>query len=255
MADDHLHDEDAFQPHINFALWRKTLAFARPYRRHLLALSAVAILCAAADVLLPWLTGRLVDEITASHGHTARLASIEASYVAIIVGLAICIFIFIVLAGRITTGVSYDIRAAAFGKLQELSFSFYDRRAVGWLMARLTSDVGSLSRIIGWALLDLVWGGFVLRAVAGVLFWFKLRLALVVRVIVPPLLWVSRFFQVRLLRTSRALRKANSHTTAAFNEGIVGVRTSKSFVREERNLEEFKQLTGQMYRHAFSNAI
>jgi ATP-binding cassette subfamily B protein len=254
MADDQLHDEDAFQPHINFALWRKTLMFARPYRKHLLALSVVAILCAAADVLLPWLTGRLVDEIT-SHGRSARLAGIEATYCAIIIGLAICIFFFIVLAGRITTGVSNDIRAAAFGKLQELSFSFYDRRAVGWLMARLTSDVGNLSRIIGWALLDMVWGGFVLTTVAAVLFWLNWRPALVVLTIVPPLLWVSRFFQVRLLRTSRALRKANSHTTAAFNEGIVGVRTSKSFVREERNLEEFKQLTGQMYRHAVSNAL
>src|SRR5205823_12486318 len=117
-------------------------------------------------------------------------------------------------------------------------FSFYDRRAVGGLMARLTSDVGSLSRIMGWALLDIVWGGFVLSAVAGVLFWLNWRLALTVLVIVPPLLWVSRFFQVRLLRTSRLLRKANSHTTAAFNEGIVGVRTTKSFVREQRNLDE-----------------
>src|SRR5205807_3978514 len=67
--------------------------------------------------------------------------------------------------------------------------------------------------------------------------------------------WISRFFQVRLLRTSRLLRKANSHTTAAFNEGIVGVRTTKSFVREQRNLDEFKDLTGQMYRHAVSNAL
>jgi ATP-binding cassette subfamily B protein len=67
-------------------------------------------------------------------------------------GFATCIFTFIVVAGRITTGVSYDIRKAAFAKLQELPFSFYDRKAVGWLMARLTSDCNQLSRIMGWAL-------------------------------------------------------------------------------------------------------
>jgi ATP-binding cassette subfamily B protein len=254
MPTDPHHDEDAFQPHINWALWRKTLAFAKPYRPHLLGLSVFALLCAASDVLLPWLTGRLVDQVTA-HGRAARLATLEATYVAVICVLGASIFCFIVLAGKIATSVSFDIRDAAFAKLQDLSFSFYDRRAVGWLMARLTSDVASLSRIIGWALLDLVWGAFVLSAVAAVLFALNWRLALTVLVIVPPLLWVSRFFQVRLLRTSRALRKANSHTTAAFNEGIVGVRTSKSFVREERNLEEFTDLTGQMYRHAVSNAL
>ena len=49
--------------------------------------------------------------------------------------LGVAIFGFILLAGRITTGVSYDIREAAFNKLQELPFSFYDRKAVGWLMS------------------------------------------------------------------------------------------------------------------------
>ena len=254
MAEDHLQDEDAFQPRINLELWRGMLRFAGPYRWHLLALSLIAIVCAACDVVLPWATGRFVDEIT-RHGGAARLGNIELIYCIVIATLGVCICTFIILAGRITTGVSYDIREAAFDKLQELPFSFYDRKAVGWLMARLTSDVGNLSRIMGWALLDLVWGTFVLASVAVVMFALNWKLALIVLVIVPPLIWVSRFFQVRLLRTSRALRKANSHTTAAFNEGIVGVRTSKSFVREDRNLQEFRELTDQMYRHAVSNAL
>ena len=254
MAGDHLQDEDALHPRINLALWRGTLRFARPYRWNLLSLAVMAAMCAGADIAIPWLTGRFVDEITA-HGRAARLGHIELAYCGVICTLAACIFTFILLAGRITTRVSYDIRKAAFDKLQDLPFSFYDRKAVGWLMARLTSDVGSLSRILGWALLDLVWGSLVLSGVASVMFWLNWRLALLVLVVVPPLLWVSRFFQVRLLRTSRALRKANSHTTAAFNEGIVGVRTSKSFVREARNLEEFTELTGQMFSHAVSNAL
>src|SRR5271155_4616576 len=66
---------------------------------------------------------------------------------------------------------------------------------------------------------------------------------------------ISRFCQVRLLKTSRALRKANSQTTAAFNEGIVGVRTTKSMVREERNAQEFSHLTQAMYTHAVRNAL
>lgn len=254
MADDHLQDEDAFQPRLNLALWRGMMPFARPYRRHLLWLSAIAAVCAACDVALPWVTGRIVDRITI-HGAHARLLGMELAYGAIVITLAGCIYAFIILAGQITTGVSYDIRKSAFDKLQELPFAFYDRKPVGWLMARLTSDVTNLSRILGWALLEFVWGILAIACVAGVMFALNWRLALIVLLILPPLVWVSRFFQVRLLRSSRALRKANSHTTAAFNEGIVGVRTSKSFVREQRNLEEFRDLTGQMYRHAVSNAL
>lgn len=254
MASDHLEDEDALHPRINFALWRGILRFARPYRWHLTVLAIQAALCAGADVTIPWLTGRFVDEIT-THGRAARLGHIELAYCGVIAMLGGCIFTFILMAGRISTGVAYDLRTAAFDKLQDLPFSFYDRKAVGWLMARLTSDVSNLSRILGWTLLDLVWGSLLLTAISVVMFALNWRLALIVLAIMPVLIWVSRFFQVRLLRTSRALRKANSHTTAAFNEGIVGVRTTKSFVREARNLDEFTDLTGQMYRHAVSNGL
>lgn len=254
MAEDQLQDEDAFQPRFDFALWRKVLHFARPYRAHLMLLSTLAMACAGCDVLVPWLTGRFVDRVTIP-GARGQLMGLGAAYLGVVLTLGCCIFGFILVAGKITTGVSYDIREAAFSKLQELSFSFFDRKAVGWLMARLTSDVASLARVMAWALLDLVWGTIVLTALAIVMLSLNWRLGLLVIVVAPPLMWVSRFFQVRLLRTSRALRKANSHTTAAFNEGIVGVRTSKSFVREERNLEEFKQLTTQMYGHAVKNAL
>jgi ATP-binding cassette subfamily B protein len=81
------------------------------------------------------------------------------------------------------------------------------------------------------------------------------RLALVVITIAPVLITISRYYQVRLLKTSRAMRKANSLTTAAFNEAIVGVRTSKSMVREERNAQEFAHLTEAMYGHAVQNVM
>src|SRR5213075_1274682 len=190
-----------------------------------------------------------------SDGANAPVFKYGFLYFADIAVLATCILIFIVVAGRITTGVSYDIRTAAFAKLQELPFSFYDKKAVGWLMARMTSDCSNLSRIMGWALLDLVWGTFILTTIGIIMLIYNWKLALIVLLIVPPLLWICRFFQVRLLLTARALRKANSHTTAGFNEGIVGVRTSKSLVREEQNLVEFSDLTSTMYKHAVSNAL
>ena len=74
---------------------------------------------------------------------------------------------FILTAGRISTGVAFDIRQAAFEKLQQLSFSYYDRKAVGWLMARVTGDCSALRACMGWALLDFAWGTSVLIARDG----------------------------------------------------------------------------------------
>jgi len=115
MPEDHLQDDDAFHPKINLALWRGLLRFARPYRWHLLGLSLIAMACALGDVTLPWLTGRFVDEIT-HNGAGAQLLRYEIANVVVITVLSVCIFAFIILAGHITTGISYDLREAAFDR-------------------------------------------------------------------------------------------------------------------------------------------
>ena len=255
MSQDYTLEEDVFTGRIDTALWRKILSFARPYKNYLIALGSMGALVAIFDMAFPLITGSIIDGLYRHEqtGADTRLGAHLAVYASIVLAFVVCIWAFIIVAGKITVGVSHDIRRAAFAKLQDLPFSFYDRKAVGWLMARLTSDTSSLSRIIGWALLDIAWGSVVIVAVTVAMFWLNWRVALVVLCILPPLVVVSRFFQVRILKTSRALRKANSQTTAAFNEGIVGVRTTKSMVREARNLEEFTHLADAMYGFAYRN--
>src|SRR6185437_1918698 len=247
-------EEEIFTGKMDFALWRKMLRFALPHKTKILSLMALGAGVSCFDMCLPFLTGRIVDEVTI-HGAAANLHTYMLIYAAVIAGFCACIFTFIAVAGRITVSISYDIRQTCFDKLQRLPYSYYDRKAVGWLMARMTSDCSNLSRVMAWSMLDMAWGSTARLGTILLMTWLAWRLALVVITIAPLLIIISRFFQVRLQKTSRALRKANSQTTAAFNEGIVGVRTSKSMVREERNAEEFSHLTQAMYTHAVRNAI
>jgi ATP-binding cassette, subfamily B, bacterial len=250
----HTMEEDIFTGKMDFALWRKMLKFALPHKNKILPMMALGALVSCFDNALAFLTGRIIDAVTA-HGAATNLHKFMFVYGCVIVGFVCCIYTFIMLAGRITVSVSYDIRETCFDKLQRLPFAYYDRKAVGWLMARMTSDCSNLSRVMAWAMLDLTWGSTVLCGIILMLTLLAWRLALVVITIAPILMIISRYYQVRLLKTSRALRKANSLTTAAFNEGIVGVRTSKSMVRETQNAQEFSLLTQAMYRHAVGNAL
>jgi ATP-binding cassette subfamily B protein len=247
-------EEDVFTGKMDFALWRKMLKFAVPHKSKLYAVMTLGMTVSCLDMTLAYLTGWIVDSVTAQ-GTAAHFSHFMLAYAGVIAIFVSCIFSFIAIAGRITVVISYDIRQTCFDKLQRLPFSFYDRKAVGWLMARMTSDCSTLSRIMGWALLDVSWGSSALIGATVLMFCKSWRLALIVITIAPVMMLISRYFQVRLLKTSRALRKANSQTTAAFNEGIVGVRTSKSMVREEQNNEEFSHLTQTMYTHAVRNAV
>src|SRR5687768_2730640 len=222
------------------------LAHARPYRHALAGLVIAGLIVAGCDIVLPRLTGAVIDDAVRNGGQ--RIWTYAALYIGVITLFGIMLVFLIRMAGIAATGVAYDLRRAAFGHLQDLSFSFYDHRPVGWLMARLTTDCDRISNILPWALLDIVWGSFLVAGITAMMLWMNWELAAVVLCIVPLLSLATAFYQKRLIRIQRLARKTNSKITAAFNEGITGVRTTKAFVREGKNLREFKMLTGKIDR-------
>ncbi|MFW5653343.1 MAG: ABC transporter ATP-binding protein, partial [Planctomycetota bacterium] len=207
-----------------------------------------------AEVALPWLTGRLIDTALLENGEEALSVLVIAYLVAVTV-FSVAVGIFIRLAGRVATGVAYDLRTKSFARLQELEFAYFDTRPVGWLVTRVTSDCQKLSNLIPWFALDLCWGTCVTIGIVIAMFWLNWQLAIAVLVIVPPLVLVSVFFQRRLLASSRQMRKTNSQITADFNECLTGVRTTKALVREADSLQEFQKDSGTMFAWSTRNAL
>ena len=66
---------------------------------------------------------------------------------------------------------------------------------------------------------------------------------------------ISRYFQTRILRSAREVRQTNSRITGAYNENIMGVLTSKVFVKEADNLNKFGRLTDRMHAASITNAV
>jgi ATP-binding cassette subfamily B protein len=245
-------DDEALAAEVRTDLWRKLFAYARRYPRELTGLGACAFVTAGVEVSYPLITRSVVDHV-AENGMGAELWPWMMAYAVCTVVLAAGIGTFIWLGGKIRTHVSHDIRQAGFENLQRLSFSFYDYRPVGWLMARMTSDCERLSNILAWGFLDLVWGSTMMLGIATAMLIMNAKLALVVLAVIPLLAWVSGRFQRRILSSARRVRATNSRITAAYNEAIMGVLTSKAFVRERANQDEFGELTDRMYASSVLN--
>ncbi|MHC4940816.1 MAG: ABC transporter ATP-binding protein [Planctomycetota bacterium] len=246
--------DDDHEQKVDLRLWKQLLGYTLRYRRTA-ALFALSALCIAlSDLGFPLVTGGLLKTLE-TQGLDADLSPYFLGYGGLTLSLCASIWGFIYCAGKIRTHVSHDIRKDAFVQLQELSFSFYDTKPVGWLMARLTSDCNRLSNILAWGVMDLIWGGTLMTGITIVMLIYNWKLALAVLAIVPVLFGVSIFFRKRILRTSRMVRKTNSRITGSYNEGITGVNTTKVFVRQKENLRDFDNLIGEMYRHSVHNSI
>lgn len=223
-------EDDEFTGRFDRALWTRILKHLVPFRSHLFTLGATGIAVAMIDVMLPLVTAWLIDEAT-GQGDAGRLVPLSVVYAFLCLIFSALIFWFIDLAGRIATGVAFELRKTGFGHLQRLDFSFFDHRPVGWLVTRLTSDCTKLSDLIPWFFLDFAWGICFLLGIAVTMLFLNWKLALLVMIIIPPLIVVTLRFQKWLLESSRSMRKTNSDLTASFNECIMGVVTTKSLGR------------------------
>lgn len=249
-----LPEDDDYRGRLDPRVWRRLAGHARPYVRPLGGLGAAGLVVAGVDTAVPFVTGRLIDAATAG-ASGGRLLAFGAVYAALFLLLAGAVWVLITLAGRISTGVAHDLRRAAFARLQELSFGFYDVRPVGWLVTRLTSDCSKLSSLLPWFLLDLVWGSSLVAGIAVAMLWLDARLGLLVLGLLPPLVVVSLVFQRKLLASSRLVRKTASQLTASFNEELMGARTTKALGREAANLAEFQGLSGAMAERSLRVAL
>jgi ATP-binding cassette, subfamily B, bacterial len=232
---------------LKLSLWRSLLRFARPFRRDLVLLALMMVFVAAIDAVQPFLTGWAVDRIALA-GRLDRLLPFVIVYGSLMACQAVAIRLFIGAGGRIEMGMNYSIRAAAFEKLQALSFSYFDRTSAGWITARLTCDVGRLADIITWGLIDMVWGASMMLISAILMFVADWRLALFALSAFPLLVAASVLFERGILERSREVRRHNSRLTAAFSENIRGVRAVKALVAEERQGVAFRRLSETMRR-------
>ena len=168
--------------------------------------------------------------------------------------LSLSVFMFISFAGKIQEYVMYDIRQDLFRKLQELSFSFYDKSAVGWLMSRITSDTIKVTELISWGFIECIWGFGMITFCLIAMFIYNVKLALIVTLTIPLLTLVSFKIRKLILRYSRESRRYNSEITASFNEHISGVEVNKSMVQEDRASSEFESLSEKMRESSYKSS-
>ena len=231
---------------IDLRVWRRLANYAMRYKPRVIRTILVLAVVSGIDLAYPLFSRYAINHFIM--GETIQgLHLFGALYVLMVIIQGFCVFLFVRGAGRLEMDMSFDIRQEAFSHLQQLSFSYYDTTSVGWLMARLGSDVARLSEMIAWSVVDVMWALFFAVGVVVVLLAMNVQLGLLVLAITPVLAVLCMYFQRRILRQQRIVRKANSRITGAFNEGVMGAVTNKTLAREEAAQTEFEAVTGELH--------
>ncbi|MEN6635057.1 MAG: ABC transporter ATP-binding protein [Clostridiaceae bacterium] len=250
----YIEEQDFAAKKIDWNVWKRLYRYALQHKKLFFTVIAALVAVAAIDISYPLFTSYAIDHFVVPKTLDG-LGKFAMLYLLVILIQSAGVITFITFAGKLEMAIAYNIRQDGFLRLQELSFSFYDRTAVGYIMARMMSDISRLSDMIAWSLVDVLWS--LLYAIGCIITMFVLswKLALISLAVLPLLAFISIRLQKLMLKHQRDARKLNSRITGAFNEGIMGAVTTKTLVREEANANEFNELTGKMKQASIKSAL
>ena len=147
--------------------------------------------------------------------------------------------------GRLSERLLYSLRLKVFAHLSRLGIDFYEREMGGRILTRMTSDIEALSQLFQQGIVNLVASGLTAVGVAVVLFVLDWRLALVALSVVPVLIGLTVWFRRNSDRAYLRIRDKVAQVMASLQESLSGARVVAAFAREERNLEDFRTLSGE----------
>jgi ATP-binding cassette subfamily B protein len=134
-----------------------------------------------------------------------------------------------------------ELRVRVFRHLTSLGLDFFERERTGRLVSRLTSDVDALQELVQMGLAMLVQNLLLFVGAVIVIFVMSWQLALCTLVVVPPVVWATRWFRRAANAAYLEVRERIGTNLATLQEGLAGVRVVQAFGRERAFTRRFRE--------------
>lgn len=226
---------------------RKLLARLRPYGGWLAASLGLAALTVALTLWLPVLIGRAVDCILGPGAvDLAALGGLLGRMAAAIAGTAAAQWLMNVCNNRLTYGITRDLRAEAFGRIQVLPLAYLDTHPTGELVSRVIADIDQLGDGLLMGFTQLFSGVLTILGTIGFMLGISGRITLVVVLITPVSLFAASFIARRTYRMFRLQSETRGEQTALIDELVGGQKVVQAFGCEQRAQARFDEVNARL---------
>ncbi len=238
-------EEQEYTKNFDIRIWKRVLPFLAPFKGCVAVMLIFNLICSLVDIVMPLFQRYAIDHFI-GQGSLAGIWKFGVVYALVVLGQFLSVVCFTRASAVLEMSVGKTMKRACFVHLQELSFSYYNVTPVGYILSRVMSDTDRIAGMVAWNVSDMLWAFVYVLGVFVAMLLLNWKLALIIMLIVPALAILTWYFQNKILRWNRHVRKINSRITSGYNEGIMGAQTSKTLVIEEKNLREFQDITTEM---------
>lgn len=198
------------------------------------------------DMKGPQVTQSIIDDVIVD-GQVQILMRLLLMLLGIGFGRAICGYVKEFIFDCAGVRVGRDLRKMLFGHIQGLGVDYFDRTNTGELMARVKDDVDRIWSVTGFIGMLIVESIVHTIAVLYCMFHISPALMLVPLVTMPLVGWTAVRLENKLDRVYQDISEQNAELNTVAQENLAGVRTVKSFAREDYEIEKFRRQNGKYY--------
>lgn len=232
---------------------KRLVDYIRPYKGKMLFVLVLMLSSSGLGMFLPKFLQIEMDKY---------IPDKDIKSIVMLTALAGVIVLYSVISTRIkidvTTKVGQDIihtiREDIFKHLQELPFSYYDERPHGKIQVRVVNYVNNLSDLLSNGIINTITDLCNLIFILIFMFAMSPKLTLICLCGLPVLVIYVVFLKRRQSHAWQVQSNKQSNLNAYIAESINGIRVTQSFVREEKNMDIFNDLS-MSYRNAWLKAV
>lgn len=218
---------------------RRLMDYLRPHRVAVVGVFLMAALGTGIALAAPYLLGRSIDRLVAGD-HAGLLREVLLMLLAYMLSAAAQLIQGIVIVS-VSQKAMRKLRADLFAHMQNLSLRFFDARAQGELMSRLTNDMDAISQVLTNNVAQLFTGFLTLAGILVIIFLLSPWLALGSMLAFPLMLGVVGMVGKRTRNVFRSYQERLGALNAVLEETYSGQRVVLAFGQEQSVLSRFDQ--------------
>lgn len=168
------------------------------------------------------------------------------------IGLGILLAVIFTLASILTWLQTYvmihvamktirTLRLELFQKLQTLTLRFFDQRALGDLMSRVTNDIDNLNTALAQSVTQIVSSILTVIGVSIAMFTLSWQLAIVTLIIIPLIVFTTKQIIKRSSKNYAARQRDLGKLNGYIEEMITGAEVLTLFGKEQQTIDIFHQ--------------
>ncbi len=220
---------------------RRTASYLKGYEKHAVAAPLYIIVETVCQLLIPLLMAYIIDEgiemenmaAVYKYGALMVLVALIATFTGALSAKA---------AAAAGNGLGANLRRAEFEKISSFSFADIDKFSSSSLITRMTNDVTNIQNVAMVCLRILVRAVTMLVASIFLTLSISPKLALVVLVILPIMVAALLILMKICMPLFEKMQQALDRLNETVQENLIGVRVVKSYVRENRERDKFKEV-------------